>query len=231
MRRLRTALLRRRGPRWRVDVAVRRPPRRTWLRPLVEPRRELRATPLATTLALRRERTVFRSRSWSRSRLTQLVTTITVAPVSHRSTVAVHLEGGGAHLVGAAAPRVESPRERPLERAHLLTRTLRELVLRHTRIETTAGAVPPAAAPGDPERRPTPPVPPPLVLRSHTRSAAPMPGDTAPSVFGAELPAVPETTLVAAPQPQLPSVDHLAAQVLDHIERRAIAQRERLGRI
>jgi len=225
MRSLRLATLRRSGRGWSPAIAV--------------GRRELRSSSLGAILARRRAHTRVHHNAITKTRMTQVVTA--AAPLTVRTAGVVYLAVAAApgrvrHLLPAGwstdgrVPPVVPPLARPLVQSIVQ----RERLVQHTRTEQTAGQRGPAgpAGPAGAEG-PATPAPPPLVLRH----AAPPPVLAASGESGIVLAAPPGTVELLPPPaaPQLaapaPTVDVLAAQVLEQIERRAIAQRERMGRI
>jgi hypothetical protein len=115
----------------------------------------------------------------------------------------------------------------------VLSTVERERTLRHVRVD-----IPGAAAtsgerghPG-PRGRPGAGTPLPLVLQQPA-PAAPLRAEAieADAVESSALEALQVPSSVAPFAAPAPDVDALARQVLDRIERRAIAQRERMGRI
>lgn len=232
MSRLRPALLQRRQRGWVASTAVRRRPRRSWLGPFASGRIPYRGR-LGLTLARTPSRTFVRTTS----------TLARVTPVVNRMSRTVHLSTGPV-VVSVTAPggRVEAqkPRRRvrrgpepstAVERVHTRLRVERLHVERHLRTEILPSAQTPS-----PRGAPGAPGPPGASLTLVRRVPAPPQATTPSTADGfAPPPEFAPAPLPAPPAEQptytLPDVDSLAAQVLDRIERRAIAQRERMGRI
>lgn len=204
---------------WRVGVAVDRYP--------------VRPSPLGLTLALTSSRTTVRATS-TFTRVTRVVHH--VAPVLLRPVAPVYVSTTAPRedtRPSAVAPKAHGAPERvpPVERVHTRLRVEQLRVERHLRTETFSSVQTPAPR--------------------GSRGAQGLSGPTLtlvhapPAALSAVTPAVseplpapvevePSSMPAARPEPvafSLPDVDALASQVLDRIERRAIAQRERMGRI
>lgn len=208
-------------------------PRRSWRVGVAVDRRPLRPSPLGLTLALRPSRTTVRATS-TVTRVTRVVHH--VAPTLLRSAGPVYVSTTAPRedarpLAAAPAERRAPERVPPVERVHTRLRVEQLRVERHLRTETFSTV--PTSAPRGP--RGAPRLPGPALTLVHAAPAA------APAVTPAvseSLTAPVEVLPAARPAPRadpvafsVPDVDALASQVLDRIERRAIAQRERMGRI
>jgi len=230
--RLRPALLRRRRSGWLAATPVRRRSRRSWRMPVATGRIPHRGR-LGLTLVLSPSRTLVRTTS-TLARVTRVVNRVT--PTVHLSTgpvvVSVTAPGGRAEAQETRRQVRRGPeRSTAVERVHTRLRVERIHVERYLRTEILPVTQTPSpagsrGAPGPPGRSMT-------LVRS---APAPAPVDT-PSVadaFGSRPERVPDplpATRVEQPAFMAPDVDTLATQVLDRIERRAIAQRERMGRV
>jgi hypothetical protein len=231
--RLRPALLHRTRRGWLGAVPARRAPQRSWLKPIVTGRRLQDFAPIGATLAFGRPRTSVRSRTYALARVTQLVQN--VARPLLRSAGAVYLSVAMSREGTRRGPprhrkaRRDVRRGAPVERAHTRVLVERARVERHVRTETASAlGVPGLPGPGGPQGAPGAA----LTLVRSVATPAPVPLPEPPDLpsVARDLPDVPSPS----PSPfgsGTPDVDALATQVLDRIERRAIAQRERMGRI
>ena len=215
-------------------LAVRRPRPRAWLQPLVRGRRELRTPPLAAKLVLRRDRVLDRARVLDHAHMTELVRMV-APPATFRSASFLRLTtilSRGRDVMAQTLAQAAAPAIRPAERAGSLKHAMRERLVYRTRTEAAApmpktAATPAAAAVQAPHL-----VRPPFVLRRDPPAHAERADDVTrvqPTTAGMNDVASEQVGVGA--QTSGPSVDLIATQVLDRIERRAIAQRERMGRI
>lgn len=206
--------------------------RRAWRIGVAVDRRAVRPLPLGLTLALTPSRTTVRATS-TFARVTNLV--------HHHSTVlrsAAPVYTLTTAQRGYTGPRTVAPpshgvpaRVPPVERVHTRLRVEQLRSERHLRTETMPSVQMPAphgprGAQGPPGKALT------LVhaAPATTSAATPAMSETLPAPAEAQ----PSPAPPVVPEPvafSLPHVDALASQVLDRIERRAIAQRERMGRI
>jgi hypothetical protein len=236
VRRPRTALLRRSRRGWVAAVPPRRAPRRSWLRPIAGARR-VRVAPVGAILALRPRRTLVRSQSsYALARVTQIVRNV-ASPVLLRSAGVVYLSATATRteaVRGTARhrpPRRDARRESPAARAHTRVLVERKLVERLLRAEATSVFRSPVL------RGPIGPQGPAGRVLTLVRNSAPL--APAAAAEADELPATAADRLEVSQASSgpasfgaaAPDVEVLALQVLDRIERRAVAQRERMGRI
>ena len=233
MPRLRPVLLRRRRRGWLAATTVHRRPRRSWLRPIATGGIPYRGR-LGMAIALTPSLTFARTTSML-ARVTHIknrVTTVALPPRAAPVVASVSAPGRQAELRGAIVEARHAAASRTaVERVRTRLRVERLRVERHLRTETAAApqAVPPPGLRGMPR--------PPGQALTVVRAAPALAAATTPVVpDGVAIPA--ELALAPPPAPRVeppdftpPDVDALATQVLDRIEHRAVAQRERMGRI
>jgi len=236
---LRPVLLTRRGRRWAAPPRPRPALRsllravRRWGPPRERIRRECDPSPLGLALARRPLRLLHAAHPRIDAHGSSTVTTVLQTLRVERDVLAAAQMPTPARPTAAPAPGAVRPPS--VESLTLVQRVARTLVRessrfdRLERVETThavAGARGPAGPAGPAAS--APPLPMPLARPS---ASAPAPASSlTPAPPGAPaLELVPPQPAPAFEQPAAPDVDQITTQVLRRIERRAIAQRERMG--
>ena len=198
--------------------------RPSWSRRAAPRRLELRPRPLALVLALRRSI----HHHWT---TTSVVERGRSGPPSVRLTLVTAVHGPSpAGLAPAVPPALPPTALRSVLTVLERSATLRRLVvLRPAR--TAPGPTGPAGPMGP--LGPRAPVPPPMVVRTVTAAPAPAAppeaGATAAEAHAGPVERV-QHPASRTPAPAAADLDEITTQVLRRIERRAIAQRERMGR-